>query len=101
MPDHPPFTNTDVAYFGPIEVKKGRGKRYGVNFTCLASRAAHFELANSLDTDACINALRRFISRRQEEHLLSDNGTYFIGAERELREALSSLNQLRFRLSVT
>ncbi len=77
-------------------------KRYGVNFTCLASRAAHLELTNSLDTDACINALHRFISRRRQvEHLLSDNGTYFIGAERELQEALSSLNQLRFRLSVT
>ncbi len=71
-------------------------KCYGVIFTCLASRAVHLELANSLDTDACINALRRFISRRgQVEHLLSDNGTNFIGAERELREALSSLNQAR------
>ncbi len=100
LPDHPPFTNTGVDYFGPIEVKKGRGivKRYDVIFTCLASRAVHLELANSLDTDACINALRRFISRRgQVEHLLSDNGTNFIGAERELREALSSLNQARIQ----
>ncbi|KAI7802084.1 hypothetical protein IRJ41_024663 [Triplophysa rosa] len=100
LPDHPPSTNTGVDNFGPIEVKKGRGtvKRYGVIFTCLASRAVHLELANSLDTDACINALRRFISRRgQVEHLLSDNGTNFIGAETELKEALSKLNQTKIQ----
>lgn len=80
----------------PIEVKKGRGtvKRYGVVFTCLSSRAVHLEVASSLDTDACINVLHRFICRRgQVAHIQSDNGTNFIGAERELREALSFLNQ--------
>ncbi|KAK0139489.1 hypothetical protein N1851_023681 [Merluccius polli] len=95
LPDHPPFTNVGVDYFGPIVVSKGRGtaKRYGVIFTCLACRAVHLEVANSLDTDACINALRRFICRRGQVTLIrSDNGTNFIGAERELREALASLN---------
>lgn len=95
LPDHPPFTNVGVDYFGPIVVSKGRGtaKRYGVIFTCLACRAVHLEVANSLDTDACINALRRFICRRGQVALIrSDNGTNFIGAERELREALASLN---------
>ncbi len=95
LPDKPPFTNVGVDYFGPFDVKRGRStvKRYGVLFTCLTIRAVHIEVADSLDTDSCINALRRFISRRGQVSVMrSDNGTNFVGAERELREALSNLN---------
>ncbi len=93
--DLPPFTNVGVDYFGPIDVKRGRAcvKRYGVIFTCMASRAVHLEVAYSLDTDSCINALRRFICRRgQVCHLRSDNGTNFTSAEKELKRALEELN---------
>ena len=60
----------------------------------MASRAIHLEVAVSLDTDACINAIRRFVSRRgQVAHLRSENGTNFVGAERELKQALAAMNQ--------
>lgn len=94
-PDLPPFTHVGVDYFGPIDVKRGRAvvKRYGVIFTCMASRAVHLEIAYSLNTDSCINAIRRFICRRgQVTTLRSDNGTNFVGAERELREALAAID---------
>lgn len=100
VPDLPPFTNVGVDYFGPVGIKRGRAtcKRYEVLFTCMASRAVHLEVANSLETDACINAIRRFISRRgQVVHIRSDNGTNFIGAERELREAVGELNHERIQ----
>ncbi|XP_057687730.1 uncharacterized protein LOC130913275 [Corythoichthys intestinalis] len=95
LPDVAPFTNVGVDYFGPINVKRGRNilKRYGVIFTCLTSRAMHLEVAYSLDTDSCINAVRRFICRRGPvSSIRSDNGTNFVGANRELKEALTAFN---------
>ena len=62
----PPFSYCGVDYFGPFLIKEGRKelKRYGVLFTCFTSRAIHLEIANSLETDSFINALRRFLSLR-------------------------------------
>ena len=95
-PDKPPFTFIGVDYFGPFLVKRGRAteKRYGVIFTCLTVRAVHIEIANNLDTDSFINALRRFIARRGvPKEIRSDNGTNFKGGEKELRLALQEWNQ--------
>ena len=86
----PPFTYCGVDYFGPFLSKEKREeiKRYGALFTSLNSRAVHMEVANSLETDSFILALRRFISIRGNiRSLRSDWGTNFVGAERELKEA--------------
>lgn len=100
MPDDPPFTRVGADYFGPFEVKRGRTllKKYGVIFTCLAIRAVHIELASSLDTDSCINAIRRFIARRgQVKEIRSDNGTNFVAANRELKAAIADWNTSEFQ----
>ena len=91
----PPFTYCAVDYFGPWIVQEGRKaiKRYGVIFTCMASRAIHLESSNTMDTHSFINALRRFICRRGPiRQLRSDQGTNFVGAKGELREALKELD---------
>ena len=96
----PPFTYSAVDYFGPFMVKEGRKeiKRYGVLFTCMASRAIHIETSTSLETDAFINALRRFQAERGPvRQLRSDRGTNFIGAHRELKEALKEMEQDKVR----
>ena len=91
----PPFSYCAVDYFGPFFIKEGRKelKRYGVLFTCLSCRAVHVETANSLETDSFISALRRFIAIRGPlRQLRSDRGTNFVGAERELGQALNELD---------
>ena len=97
-PCNPPFYFSGVDYFGPFVVRQGRSdvKRYGCIFTCLTTRAVHIEVAHSLTTDSFIDAFRRFVSRRGTPHTLySDNGTNFVGAERELRESIQEWNQSR------
>ena len=91
-----PFSTVGMDYFGPFLVKRGRAsvKRYGVIFTCFTTRAVHLEVAASLDTSSCINAIRRFTSRRGPVTAIwSDNGTNLVGAEREMREQLEQLEQ--------
>ena len=52
------------------------------------------EVANSLETDSYINALRRFICRRGPlRQMRSGNGSNFFGARRELKEALAEMDQ--------
>ena len=92
----PAFYASGVDFFGPFITTRGRGKssekRYGVVFTCLASRAVHFEVSYSLTTDSFINCLRRFISRRgQVKIVYSDNGTNLVGGSRELSRSVREL----------
>ena len=84
-------------YFGPLEVAYGRGrsvKRYGALFTCLTTRAVYLDLAKSLSTEDFLLVLRRFLSfYSKPESIHSDNGTNFVGAEKELVAPVGQLNQ--------
>ena len=97
----PPFHFTSVDYFGPMQVKVGRNKtakHYGVIFTCLNTRAVHLELAVDCTTMEFLQVLRRFYSiRGQPAQLLSDNGTQFVGAARELREMIQGWNDCELK----
>ena len=91
----PPFTFSAVDYFGPFYIREGckEMKRYGVLFTCMASRAVHLEIAISLTTDSFVNAYRSFVCRRETiQQLRSDQGTTFVGAKNELQAALGEMN---------
>ncbi|CAM1291420.1 Uncharacterised protein r2_g43 [Pycnogonum litorale] len=103
-PFEPPFTYTGTDFFGPFLAKRGRGtvKLYGCIFVCFNSRAIHIEDVSSLTTDGFIMALRRFIaSRGSPKEIWSDNGTNFIGAERELRRAIMEMDNARIKKTLT
>ncbi len=94
-PDEPPFTSVGLDFFGPFEVTRGRTsvKRYAVIFTCLSIRVVHLEMAFSLDTTSCINAIRRFIARRGPVKLfVSDNGTNFQAAHKEFQKEIENVD---------
>ncbi|XP_068674630.1 uncharacterized protein [Montipora foliosa] len=79
VPYHPPFTYTGLEICGPFHVKRGR--------------AIHIEDVGSLETDAFIQALRRFIPVRESpKKIWSDNGTNFTGAEKELSRSIQDLD---------
>ena len=91
-----PFANTGVDYFGPFEVrfKRKSMKRWCCLFTCLTTRAVHIEVVPSLEADACLAAITKFIARRGKPNIiLSDNGTNFVGAAREMRDWIEAWNQ--------
>jgi hypothetical protein len=54
-------------------------------FTCLQTRAVHFEVAQSLSTDDFLKVFSRFVARRSKpKRMFLDQGTNFVGAEREM-----------------
>ena len=78
---------------------QGRPQEVGeVLSTCMASRAIHLETANFLETESLKNALRYLLDRRGlVRQIRSDRGTSFIGATRELQEAVERMNHSHVR----
>ena len=90
-----PSTHCGKDMFRPFVVMQRRSevKCYGAMFPCMASRAIYIEVTFNLDTDSFILALRRLVARRGNvRSVYSDNGSNFIGAERELKKAYSEMN---------
>jgi hypothetical protein len=84
--------NAGVDYLGPFEIKSGNTRRkitakcYVALFICMATKVINLELVSNLTSEAFIAALKRFIARSGlRDHLYSDNGSNFVGANRELK----------------
>ena len=94
------FSKVTIDFAGPFLTRQGRGKvqqkRYICVFSCLLTRAVHLEPVNSLDTDGFLMAMTRFCKRRgTPEFIVTDNGSNFTAAERQLREATCTIDQDR------
>ena len=105
----PASSYTGIDFFGPLVVKhlncttttQTRFKRYGTVFFSLTTRAIHLDLVGDLSTDSFLLALIRFMARRgKPKTLWTDNGTNFIGAERELSILLKDLNKTKIENSL-
>ena len=91
------FESTAIDCFGPYLIKnsgRGANKRWVVLFTCMSSRAVHFEILQNLSSSNFLNALVRFHARRPGLRVLySDRGTNFKGADHELQKVAKEWNE--------
>jgi hypothetical protein len=99
------FSTCGLDYGGPYQVKLTRNvreKRYLCLFTCNASRAVHLEVAYSLDTAGFLNAFSRMVARRgRPVEIVSDNGTNFVGGERELSTLVAAMDKSKIEDRMT
>ncbi|XP_064629259.1 uncharacterized protein LOC135488551 [Lineus longissimus] len=97
QPHTPPYHNTSVDLFGPMNVRISRNKTakvYGVLFTCLMVRGVYIEIATDYSTEGFLIVLRRFFTVRGYPHTLwSDRGSQLVGADAELRRAVEGWDQ--------
>ena len=91
------FSCCGVDYAGPFVTKITRrvtAKRYLCLFTCLQVRAVHLEIVHSMETDGFLLAFSRMTARRgKPKEVVSDNGSNFVGAERQLKELVGAMDQ--------
>lgn len=95
-----PFLHTGVDYAGPIwtRTSKGRGhqahKAWIAVFVCFCTKAVHLELVSDVTAASFIAAYKRFTARRGlASDIYCDNGTNFVGADREMRRQLTASMQ--------
>ncbi|XP_039315239.1 uncharacterized protein LOC120359878 [Solenopsis invicta] len=95
-----PFYNCGVDFAGPFItlLSKGQGRKttksYLALFVCFATKAIHLEAVSDLSTEAFLATLKRFIGRRGcPQKIYSDNATNFKGAQSEISEMYTFLQQ--------
>ena len=76
-------------------------KTYIYVFICMAIKCVHLEVVRDLSSDGCLAALYCFVAHCGcPETLTTDNGTNFIGAQRELKDLYDLLNAPKNRDAV-
>ena len=84
----PCFKAIGTDLMGYLTIRSGPNslKRYVCIFNCLATRAVHFEIVQSLEASAFLQAYTRFCNKRNvfPSDVCSDNGGNFVAADKEL-----------------
>ncbi|EPB68638.1 hypothetical protein ANCCEY_12267 [Ancylostoma ceylanicum] len=79
-----PFEHAGIDSFEPLSIKHDEElkRAYDVILTCATTRLVHLELVPYMNTSQLLNALRRFLPRRDvPASMTSDNGPDFLLAE--------------------
>ncbi|XP_060862525.1 uncharacterized protein LOC132939397 [Metopolophium dirhodum] len=91
-----PFSVTGVDFAGPLMIRSGIRRVVSIKawiavFVCFVTQAVHLEVVEDLTSKAFIAALRWFMPRRARcNTIYSDNGTNFVGAQRELKAYITN-----------
>lgn len=106
------FLRTGLDFAGPFNIRKQRGrtphidrctkqpvittlKAWVVIFICLSTRAVHIDVLLGLTIEEFLSAFERFTMRKGRcVKLISDNGTTFVGADKELARVLQSWSKI-------
>ena len=90
--NYKPFTNTGTDYFGPFYIKLSKATRsnaaQGNRYLIIFTRAVNLEMSNDFQPTLLYITKRIYSMTKTIKRLMSNNGTNFIGAERELKETL-------------
>lgn len=91
------FLISGVDFAGPVEItehykrKSSRKKCWIAIFVCMVTRAIHIDIVTDLSSAAFIMCYERFIARRGHcNKRYSDNGTSFVGMNKELKIAFEN-----------
>lgn len=91
----PAFTFTGLDYAGPLYVKEAKRKTekkvWICLYTCCVTRAVHLDIVPDLTPEAFLRSFRRFTARRGlPSSIVSDNGTTFKSASKQITELMRS-----------
>lgn len=107
-----PFSRVGVDFAGPFEIRKSMGKMlplrkaaqqdyrkpntikaWIVVYVCLVTKAVHLDVTTGLTVEEFLETFAKMTSRRGKcSEMWSDNGTTFVGANRELQRVLEEWN---------
>ncbi len=97
--EHTIWKDVSTDLFGPFYVRQttqGESqsvKTWGCIFVCMVTRAIHLELLEDSTTESFLRAFRRYTSRRGlPVRIWSDNGKYFVKANKELQRLCRSID---------
>ena len=99
-----PFVTCGTDLMGTlfVGIERSSCQCYVCIFSCMPTRAVHFEVVQSLESPAFIQAFRRFCNSRiiRPKVMYSDNGGNFVMVDKELNDGIKIWNSKNFQKAI-